>query len=161
MPVFTVHAPVAAAANRNGADQVVFVRDGFHFWAFLFGPLWFAWHRLWLVLLVDVLIIAGLAFLLTSLRAAGDIRFVAMLLLALLTGYEAASAWRWSLSRGRWRERGIVVADDAEAAERRFFAQWGEDAKPGPTASGRLPPRDPSGPSTEVIGLFPQPGRAP
>ena len=49
MPVFTVHAPVDAA-RRADSDRFVFVRDGFHFWAFLFGPLWFISHRLWLAL---------------------------------------------------------------------------------------------------------------
>ena len=49
MPVFTVHAPVDAV-RRADSDRFVFVRDGFHFWAFLFGPLWFIWHRLWLAL---------------------------------------------------------------------------------------------------------------
>jgi len=26
-------------------------RDGFFVWAFIFGPLWLLWHRLWLALL--------------------------------------------------------------------------------------------------------------
>ena len=29
----------------------MFVRDGFHFWAFLLAPLWLLVHRLWLALL--------------------------------------------------------------------------------------------------------------
>src|ERR1700712_5643465 len=48
MPVYTVHAP---AADDGEADRFTFVRDGFHFWAFVFGPLWLARHRLWLALL--------------------------------------------------------------------------------------------------------------
>src|SRR5947199_7926058 len=52
MPVYTVHGPMANVTQaRSAADRLVFVRDGFHFWAFLFGPLWLAWHRLWLALL--------------------------------------------------------------------------------------------------------------
>ena len=50
MPVYTVHAP-SAVTLRDEADKFVFVRDGFHFWAMLFGPFWLLWHRLWLVLL--------------------------------------------------------------------------------------------------------------
>src|SRR4051794_11415266 len=56
MPVYTVHAP--ARQNLGGgptsiaaADKFVFVRDGFHVWAFVFGPLWLLFHRLWLALL--------------------------------------------------------------------------------------------------------------
>ena len=36
MPVYTVHAPVADGTDpRSVTDRFVFVRDGFHFWAFL------------------------------------------------------------------------------------------------------------------------------
>jgi hypothetical protein len=45
-------------------------------------------------------------------------------LLALLLGFEAASLQRWTLSRRNWRQLDIVVADDEEAAERRFFDRW-------------------------------------
>src|SRR3954454_8190674 len=48
MPVYTVHAPTAYAADFRATDRFVFVRDGFHFWAMVFGPLWLAWKRLWL-----------------------------------------------------------------------------------------------------------------
>src|SRR5213596_1899745 len=48
MPVYTVHAPSPAGADLRAADKFVFVRDGFHFWAMVFGPLWLLWNRLWL-----------------------------------------------------------------------------------------------------------------
>ena len=48
------------------------------------------------------------------------------LLLAVLMGLEAASLRRWSYSRGNWRQIDFVVADDEEAAERRFFDRWTE-----------------------------------
>jgi len=159
MPVFTVHAPVDAL-RRADTDRFVFVRDGFHFWAFVFGPLWLIWHRLWWALLAYVVIIAAIFGLMVALRTGGDARGFVLLIVALLTGYEAASARRWTLSRGWWREQGIVVADDAEAAERRFFAQWtGESVSPGPpsTDRGAPPPVRPGAPH-DVIGLFPQPG---
>src|SRR3954471_22123307 len=56
MPVYTVHAPRSAESAADslvpgGTDRFVFVRDGFHFWAFLLAPLWLLRHRLWLALL--------------------------------------------------------------------------------------------------------------
>ena len=39
-------------------------------------------------------------------------------------GFEAASLQRWTLSRRNWRQLDIVVADDEESAERRFFDRW-------------------------------------
>ena len=38
MSVYTVHAPSPAGADLRATDKFVFVRDGFHFWAMLFGP---------------------------------------------------------------------------------------------------------------------------
>ena len=43
--------PVTADAAARDRQRFVFVRDGFHFWALLLGPLWLLWHRLWLALL--------------------------------------------------------------------------------------------------------------
>jgi uncharacterized protein DUF2628 len=162
MPVFTVHAPVVATSAKTDADSFVFVRDGFHFWAFLLGPLWLLWHRLWLTCLAYLVIIAGIAAAMFWLRTGADTRFVVALLVAALTGYEAASLQRLSLSQGRWRELGVVVADDEEAAERRFFARWtGEETQAAPPPIDRPsqpPPRGFGGPTHDVIGLFPQPG---
>jgi hypothetical protein len=159
MPVFTVHAPVDAV-RRADSDRFVFVRDGFHFWAFLFGPLWFIWHRLWLTLVAYIVIIAAVVGLLAVLRTGADAQGVILLIVALLAGYEAANAQRWTLSRGWWRELGVVVADDAEAAERRFFAQWTGEHVTAASPDRAPPPVPPAraGVSHDVIGLFPQPG---
>jgi len=160
MPVFTVHAPVDAV-RRADTDRFVFVRDGFHFWAFLFGPLWLIAHRLWLALVAYVVIIAAIIGTMAALRTGADARALVMLIVAWLTGYEAANVQRWSLSRNWWRELGVVVADDAEAAERRFFAQWtGEGATSTTSPDRATPPMPPAHSSAghDVIGLFPQPG---
>jgi hypothetical protein len=159
MSVFTVHAPIDAV-RRADSDRFVFVRDGFHFWAFVFGPLWFIWQRLWLALVAYIVIIAVIFGLMVALRTGGEARGFVLLIAALLTGFEAASARRWSLSRGRWRELGVVVGDDGEAAERRFFAQWtGESPGAGlPSIDRGAPPPARPGATNDVIGLFPQPG---
>ena len=51
MPVYTVHAPVTNGADLPATDKFAFARDGFHFWAMIFGVFWLAWHRLWLALI--------------------------------------------------------------------------------------------------------------
>lgn len=55
MPVYTVHAPFPGGADLRATDKFVFVRDGFHFWAMIFGPFWLLWNRLWLALIGWVL----------------------------------------------------------------------------------------------------------
>ena len=50
MAIYTVHEPLPRK-NETSADpdRFAFVRDGFYFWAFVLGPLWMLWRRLWLV----------------------------------------------------------------------------------------------------------------
>jgi hypothetical protein len=93
-------------------------------------------------------------------------------LLALLLGFEGSSLRRWTLSRRNWRQLDIVVADDVEAAERRFFERWSTRRTAGngqpPVDRGAPPPtrdaRDqsfsslPPMPAGGIIGLFPEPG---
>src|SRR4051812_40666938 len=120
MPGYTVHAPGGADATPpDGADSFAFIRDGFTFLAFAFGPLWLLSHRLWLALLsyIAVSIAGELAF--WFLHIGPGARLLVMLLIAVLLGLEAASLRRWTLSRRNWRQIDIVVADDEEAAERR------------------------------------------
>jgi hypothetical protein len=174
MPVYTVHAPVADGTDpRSVTDRFVFVRDGFHFWAFLLGPLWLAWHRLWLALIGYIVVWVGVAVALAQLQAGAGTRFIVTLLIALLMGFEAASLRRWTFSRRKWRQLDVVVADDEETAERRFFDRWTSNQRglsndqsaidrgaPPPTRNipGQAFSRPPPLPHGDIIGLFPQPG---
>lgn len=162
MPVYTVHAP-ADPSSREDTDKFVFLRDGFHFWAMLFGPLWLIWHRLWLVLLGYVAASAVAGISLALLGASGNVRMLVFSLLAILMGLEAASLRRWSYSRGKWRLIDFVVADDVEAAERRFFDRWTEHRDTDLSPSHEVPttyypPRATTAPPQGIIGLFPEPG---
>ena len=173
MPVYTVHAPVVTNAGIAAADRFAFVRDGFHFWAALTGGLWLAWHRLWLALLGWILVLVAVDVGLSALGAGRSAIFWANVLVALLMGFEAASLRRWTLSRRNWRQLDIVVADDEEAAERRFFDRWTarqralsndqaavDRGAPPPTRDipGQAFSRPPPLPRNEIIGLFPEPG---
>jgi hypothetical protein len=173
MPVYTVHAPVRNDAGLAATDKFAFVRDGFHVWAALAGVVWLAWHRLWLALLGWIVLLAAVDTGMTVLRAGGTMIFWANVLLALLLGIEAASLRRWALSRRNWRQLDIVVADDEEAAERRFFDRWTAKQRalsndqsavdrggPPPTRNvpGQAFSRPPSPSQSEIIGLFPEPG---
>jgi hypothetical protein len=171
MPIYTVHAP-AAKADQSAPDpeRFVFVREGFSFWAFLLAPLWMLWHRLWLVFAGYLIVAFALGFVLRLIGTQLGLAIAAGALLAVLVGLEAASLRRLTLARRRWKNVGIVVGDDLEAAERRFFDAWvhGEPRAPAQPKSAR--PRSasatPAPPATsvtgtagpDIIGLFPQPG---
>ena len=156
MAVYTVHEPPPKRYEpASDPEQFVFVRDGFSFWAFLLGPLWMLRHRMWLVLLgyvATVVVLEGLIHLLNVSEAVG---FAVGAFLALLIGFEAATLRRFTLARRRWRNVGIIVGDDLEIAERRFFDSW---TKAEPFAPSRAPAQRMTAPPSDVIGLFPEPG---
>jgi hypothetical protein len=173
MPVYTVHAPVVSNADLRATDRFAFVRDGFHVWAAVFGVVWLAWHRLWLALGGWLILMIAIDVGMVRLGVSNAAVFFVDLLLALLLGFEAASLERWTLSRRNWRQLDIVVADDEEAAERRFFDRWTARQRiqsndqqavdrggPPPTrdVSGRAFSKPPPVPPSEIIGLFPEPG---
>jgi hypothetical protein len=55
MPTFTVHAPPPRnGETRSAPERFLFVRDGFHFWAFLLAPLWLLLRHLWLAFAIYV-----------------------------------------------------------------------------------------------------------
>jgi hypothetical protein len=159
MAVYSVH--MRPISEHPNPDEFVFVRDGFSLWAFLFGPFWMLRHRLWLVLLIYLAVVIALAAALHFLGASPGAKVAAGFLLCFLVGFEAATLRRFGLSRRGWNELGIVVADDLEAAERRFFDAWvkGEPRLIAPAAKDS--PRARPAPAGEIIGLFPQPGGSP
>jgi hypothetical protein len=172
MPIYTVHAPTADNAGIAATDRFAFVRDGFHFWAALLGPLWLAWHRLWLALIGWIVVMIAIDVGMARLGAGGTAIFLTNVLIALLMGFEASSIRRWTLLRRNWRQLDVVVADNQESAERRFFDRWTAKQRvindqsavdrgaPPPTRDipGQPFSRPPPLPRNEIIGLFPEPG---
>jgi hypothetical protein len=165
MAVYTVHEPPLKGGAPPEPERFVFVRDGFSFWALLFGPLWMLRHRMGLALLGYVAIVAVLSILLRVSGLAG-VEPVVWTLLALLVGFEAGTLRRLTLRRRGFRNIGVVVGDDLELAERRFFDAWVRGSSRDQAATraeaaatfsaARLPD-----PSSHVLGLFPEAGASP
>ncbi|PDT72720.1 DUF2628 domain-containing protein [Bradyrhizobium sp. C9] len=173
MPVYTVHAPVANGADLAAADKFVFVRDGFHFWAAVAGVIWLAWNRLWLALIGWLVLTFAIDFALAKLGIGRGAILLVDLVLMVLIGLEAATLQRWTLSRRKWRQLDIVVAENIDAAERRFFERWTarhrgvlndqrsvDRGGPPPTRDvpGQSFSKPPPMPQGGIIGLFPEPG---
>ena len=168
MPAFAVLEPPGHADTAIGqADRFIFLHEKFSFSAFLFGPLWMMWRRLWLDLLIYL---AGLAAIGSGLYVLGvgwPAIILIFVLIQLLLGLEATTLVRGMRVRHGWRDCGVVIADDLDLAERRFFgdrvarraaARAAIPGTPGSPGSSASPPLSggPSGP--DVIGLFPEPG---
>src|SRR5262249_60667250 len=89
MRVYTVHDPPPQRYEQTQTGdpaRFVFVRDGFSFWAFLFGPFWMLRHQMWLVLLGYVIVFVALELLLKLFGVSAGGSFVSGLLLPLLGG---------------------------------------------------------------------------
>jgi uncharacterized protein DUF2628 len=156
MAVYTVHEPPPKPFEQaSDPERFEFVRDGFSFGAFLFGPLWMLRHRMWLALLGYVGVSAALELIFSLLGTGVSARLAAGFLLALLVGVESATLRRFTLGRRSWINLGVIVADDLEAAERRFFDVW---VKSGGAAPRTTEPSRQAAAAPDVIGLFPQPG---
>src|SRR5258705_2323861 len=136
MAVYTVHQPplkkYEAAADP---ERSAFVRDGFSFWAFLFGPLWMLRHRMWLVLIGYIVVAIAMQVGLRLVGASSASMTFAAFMLALLVGMEAGTLRRFTLGRRRWRNIGTIVGGDRELVEQRFFDSWVRGETLGPMMS--------------------------
>ncbi len=161
MPAFAVLEPPGFRDTAiEHADRFVFLREKFSLGAFLFGPLWMVWCRLWVELLVYLAGMALIAYALRALGVGAPTIVVVFGLIHLFLGLEATSFVRWARVRRGWRDCGVVIADDLDMAERRFFdsrvAAVRAAARPAPMATAGPPPAAP--PSPDIVGLFPEPG---
>ena len=167
MRIYTVHEPPRRDDELLAhTARFKFVRDGFHFWAFLLAPLWMLRNRLWIEFIVFALLTGGITFGLRRLGVAESAGGLVWFLLAVLVGIEASSLLRWKLSRRGYENLGVVVADNLEGAERRFFDGWVSDTGRLATTSPATPPPAAPSPfdrpaSSEIVGLFPQPEARP
>src|SRR5579871_6077910 len=159
MAVYTVHQPPLAGRAQAEPERFVFVRDGFSFWALLLGPIWMLRHRMWLVLACYVALVVLIGVAMHFVGASRGIEFTTAALLALLIGLEAGTLRRFTLGRRRWSNIGVVVGDDLELAERRFFDAWVAQAGAGRGAVAAPPAAHPQHMfAPDVLGLFPEPG---
>jgi hypothetical protein len=123
--VFTVHEPEKPKLDpMQRALDVVFIRDGFSWAAFAFGPLWLIAHRMWLLALGFLAAYGLFEVALRLLPGGSEARMVALSLAAIGFGLEANNLRRWRLDRRGWRMIGSVTGKTAEECEQRFFAAW-------------------------------------
>jgi hypothetical protein len=139
MPAYAVFEPPRRGrSDSEVADRLVFMRERFGWGAFLFGPLWMIWRRLWWVLIIYLVLTGLLAFGLSRMNVSVAAWSAIALLVDLLIGLEATNLRRWTLLRRGWQDRGTVIADDVAMAEWRFFST----GRPSVAGSGSAPVRD-------------------
>ena len=159
MPTFTVHVPTGIVDDVERAERTVFVRDAFSLPAFVFGPLFLVYRRLWRAALAWLLAAVALSVLTRVLALPIPIAVLLFLVLAMLVGLEANEARRQALGRRGFIGSALVTGSTRTMAERSFFAGasptgFGLPAERQGGASAPSP--DPAG-TRPVIGLFPRP----
>jgi hypothetical protein len=158
MPAYAVfEPPISRRDYRDRSDRFVFLREGFSLAAFLFGPLWMIRWRLWFSVVIYAAIIAALEFGLRRLGITWPASFSVYILIELLIAVEAANLRRGGLLRRGFRECGIVIADDLDLAERRFFDVRTSRQRAAANPLGHSPAAA-TAPAPGVVGLFPEPG---
>ncbi len=162
MAVYSVfEPPMRDESTVEHAERFAFVRDAFSWSALIFGPLWILRYRMWLVLFLYLVVVGLLMAALAVVRVPPGTSGVVLLLVALLMGLEGNSLRRWTLRRRGWRDLGVVVGDDLQAAERRFFDGWfagGMAARSSVGVHRNGGVAQGPGHRPDVIGLFPEPG---
>lgn len=167
MATFLVFEPAEGPRTQNAAERVVFLREKFSPWAFLLTPFWLLRYRLWLAFLIWLVV-----FVLVTLTG-GWLGFgpyagmAASFFPSLLFGMEAVNLRARKLTRSGYRDAGVVIAEDLETAERRFFESWKNKPAKGdePHAPSAAPPAYPdtklavAASEQNVIGMFPTPGQ--
>jgi uncharacterized protein DUF2628 len=153
---YLVFEPQAANRTPEEAERVVFLREKFSWPALVFGPLWLVWNRLWLGFAFWLGAVGLIAAAIATSHLGAVAASFALSVPSLILAFEATLLRQQKLVASGFREAGVVLAEDIEGAERRFFDGWllREKAKPLPPSS--LPPRPQ--PASSVIGFFPDPG---
>jgi hypothetical protein len=152
--VFNVYEPPEATGDRiDRAERLIFIRDGFHWWAALIPALWLLVKGLWLELIAFLVLAGALAW---SLEAAGMTPAAASMvfvIVQIVIGFEASQIYAAALKRRGWREAGTVTGRNQDECERRFLATWlpqQPDNAPASPEDGAPPPGGGAQPWTNV-----------
>lgn len=117
--LYTVH---ARSWSASGDGDAVFVREGFSWLAFVFGPLWALWFGMWKSAIVLFLVSVGVSgvVVVVGMTNASE--------LSVTLGFQAAvglwaNDWRrYVLARRDYTERAVIGGRNLSDAEHHYFA---------------------------------------
>jgi hypothetical protein len=122
--IYTVHVPRDAYDPVAAAERARFVKDGFSWGAFFFGPFWLLWQRS-IIGLAAYLLLAAVLFGLHRVMGTSPMGLPLLyIMLALFIGFEGPALVRWSIDRRRYRCVDVVSALTREEAEHQFLRRW-------------------------------------
>ncbi|WP_165498077.1 DUF2628 domain-containing protein [Siculibacillus lacustris] len=150
MAIWTVHAPDGDLAAANAADRLVFVREGFSWWALAVPFLWTLRHRLWAVFVGWALV--ALAIEVVDRFGDPTVATVIGAAFALWFAVSANDLRRWTLERRGLRLVALAQGANRDEAELRFFAGTAGETHPFPSATppAAAAPSAPSAPRRDL-----------
>lgn len=135
MHIYTVH---INPRKKYPYENPIFVKEGFCWSGFIFGPLWSLYHHLWIVSICLILLIALIFLSFAAIIISPLGYYLLRFILALFIGLEG-NDWR----RNKLRKQGYIISDivtgsDLVGAEQRYFERY--------YPHGRLPQTPPHNP---------------
>ena len=102
-------------------DRVLLLKEGFTFWAFVFGPVWFLAKRLWVMFFGFLVMVALVRVTVGLLDLPMVTVIVAALFLHVMLGYHANDLRACALKRKGYRFAGVLAAESPMHAQRRYY----------------------------------------
>ena len=129
MRFHTIHLPAiifnTQVQNENNLlrqmDEIVAVKEGFCWPAFLFSLVWATFHRLWLFAFSLMGFCFVTFFILYQQGAEPSFNFIVCFGIFTLFGFLANDFRRFKLRRAGYLERGIILAPTVDAAVQRYL----------------------------------------
>lgn len=146
MAVYSVH---ARGADLSDLADAAFLRQGFAWTAFWFGPFWLMRQRLWLALAVWTALFLALSIIVSLGLLSFETSVNLGVLFEVLLGFEANHLLEIKLEASGYHLIDIIAERGADAAEIAFFRRV-EPASQGRATALLSSHRD-------VLGLFPEP----
>lgn len=153
--------PHALPQKKAAGEDVRFIRDGFSFLALVFPTIWLLWQRLWIAFALFVMLMAAFVFIADKISPLLVVLLNA--LVGLYLGLEGTNLKSLKLKNKGWQEVDVIIANDEEEAEVRFFSKRmnehavREENVPTPETGPPLQARTPvlTQKKRSVIGGFP------
>lgn len=116
--VYSIHLPPPYSAKGEEPEAL---REGFNVLAFALTFLWALSYRLWIqaVMLVVIIAVLGATGYLLGLSATGEV--IVALAFMIWVGMEGNDWRRRGMERRGWLDGGVIAADSADAALRRYW----------------------------------------
>lgn len=108
-------------AHGRQNEDLIFIAEGFSFWAFVLSPFWMLYHRLWKLTALFIALNIS-AVLLTQTLGLDEISVgIAQMGVQIWVGFAAHDYWREALTRRGYIQLSMVSGENEMRAQQRFL----------------------------------------